>query len=109
MATLDARMTAIMITHNRRQEALCSLTKLANLQEQVPIIVVDNASSDGTAAAIHECFPAVKVISTGTNLGAAARNLGVERAHTPYVALCDDDTWWEEGSLTRGAELLDSF
>jgi GT2 family glycosyltransferase len=109
MAAHDARVTAIMITHNRREEALKSLAKLVNLSESVPIIVVDNASSDGTTAAIAEHFPQVGLISARTNLGAAARNLGVERSQTPYVALCDDDTWWISGCLTHAADLLDSF
>src|SRR5438874_7851322 len=43
------------------------------------------------------------------NLGAAARNVGVWLCDRPYVALCDDDTWWEPGGLRRAADLLDAY
>jgi GT2 family glycosyltransferase len=42
------------------------------------------------------------------NLGAVARNVAVERLSTPYVAFCDDDTWWEPGSLALAADVLDA-
>jgi hypothetical protein len=43
------------------------------------------------------------------NIGAAARNAGVQKSDTPYVALCDDDTWWAaDGSLRRAADVLDT-
>jgi GT2 family glycosyltransferase len=40
--------------------------------------------------------------------GAAARTLGVRHVDAPYVAFCDDDTWWEPGSLRRAADLFDA-
>jgi GT2 family glycosyltransferase len=50
----------------------------------------------------------VDVLSLPWNAGAGGRNLGVERLRTPYVAFCDDDTWWEPGSLTDAADVLDA-
>jgi NAD(P)-dependent dehydrogenase (short-subunit alcohol dehydrogenase family) len=38
---------------------------------------------------------------TARNLGAAARTVGARRASTPYVAFCDDDSWWAPGALER--------
>jgi GT2 family glycosyltransferase len=102
-------LTAVIITHNRRDEVCRALGKLREFSGDVPAIVVDNGSTDGTAEQIREQFPAVEVLATGTNLGAAARNLGVERARSRYVALCDDDTWWAEGCLARGVELMNAF
>ncbi len=40
---------------------------------------------------------------------AAARNAGAREARTPYVAFCDDDSWWAAGALPRAAELLDDY
>jgi GT2 family glycosyltransferase len=48
------------------------------------------------------------VVALRDNLGAVGRNLGVRRTRTPYVAFCDDDTWWSPGALTRAADVLDA-
>src|SRR5437660_1527012 len=99
MSALEKRISAVMITHNRRDEMLRSLDKLCSLPDAVRVILVDNGSSDGSAKAVAGRLPDVKIIRSEINLGAAARNLGVEQATTPYVALCDDDTWWSAGCL----------
>ena len=56
----------------------------------------------------HRGLSGVTVIAAARNLGAAGRNLAVQRTSTPYVAFCDDDTWWEPGALDRAADLLDA-
>ncbi|MEU7281131.1 glycosyltransferase [Streptomyces sp. NPDC045431] len=103
----DARTTVVVITHNRREELLRTLGKLARLPENPPVIVTDNASTDGTAEAVRRLHPDVTLLTPGRNLGAVGRNLAVRRARTPYIAFCDDDSWWEPGSLGRAADLLD--
>jgi GT2 family glycosyltransferase len=103
----DRRTTVVVITHNRRAELLRTLRLLRDLPERPPVIVTDNASSDGTAAAVRRDFPDVLLLEPGVNLGAVGRNLAVRHVCTPYVAFCDDDTWWEPGSLRRAADLLD--
>jgi GT2 family glycosyltransferase len=103
----DVRTTVVLITHNRREQLLHSLDRLAALPEAPPLIVVDNASTDGTPQAVAAHHPRVIVLTPGSNLGAPGRTLGVRRARTPYVAFSDDDSWWEPGSLSRAADLLD--
>ncbi len=103
----DRRVSVVVITHARRDELLRSLSHLPELPEQPRIVVVDNASPDGTAEAVAARFPEVEVLRADRNLGASGRNLGVELVDTPYIAFCDDDTWWEPGSLSRAADLLD--
>jgi GT2 family glycosyltransferase len=100
-------ITAIVLTHNRRKEVLRTLAHLSILPERPRIIVVDNGSIDGTSSHVARLFPQVTLISLERNEGAAARNIGLRRATTPYVALCDDDTWWSPGSLQRAADVLD--
>src|SRR5438105_4832395 len=107
MEDVDPRVAVVMITYNRRREVLNTLAHLTRLPERPAIVVVDNGSSDGTAGAIISEFAGVRVVAAGRNLGAAGRTLGAQLSATPYVALCDDDTWWEPGSLRLAADLLD--
>lgn len=102
-------MTVVIITRDRREQLLETLAHMTALPDAAPIILVDNASSDGTADAVAAAFPSVELIRSPDNLGAVARNIAVERARTPYVAFCDDDTQWQPGALTRAADLLDRY
>ncbi len=102
------RVSVVMLTHSRCTEAARGLERLLALPERPGIVVVDSGSTDDTARVLRGRFPEVEVVSLGRNIGAAARNVGVERVRTPYVALCDDDTWWAPGALTRAADLLDA-
>lgn len=103
----DPRTTVVVITHNRRPELLRTLDRLAELPEEPDVIVVDNASTDGTADAVIRHHPSVRLLRPGRNLGAVGRNLAVREVRTPYVAFCDDDSWWAPGSLAGAADLLD--
>lgn len=85
-----------------------TLEHMCALPENPPIVVVDNASTDGTASLMAQRFPEVALISLECNIGAAARNIGVRHAHTPYVAFADDDSWWAPGSLSQAAGILDA-
>lgn len=104
----DPRVTVVLITHNRREEVLRTLEVMTTLPDAAPLIVADNASTDGTADAIARHYPQVSLLACETNLGALARNVAVDQVRTPYVAFCDDDTRWQPGSLTRAADLLDA-
>jgi GT2 family glycosyltransferase len=104
----DARISIVLITRDRRGDLLTTLDHLAALPERPHVIVVDNASQDGTPGAVRERFPGVEILALADNRGPAARNLGVERARTPYVAFNDDDSWWAPGALGAAADLLDA-
>ena len=101
------RVTVVVITRNRRPELLRTLDRLAELPEQVPVVVVDNASDDGTSRDVRALHPGVTLVAADRNLGAVGRNLAARLVTTPYIAFCDDDSWWTPGSLARAADLLD--
>ena len=98
----------VLATRDRRDSLLASIRRLQGLPERPPVIVVDNGSQDGSVEALRSTHPDVDVVALGRNLGAPARNIGVARAATPYVAFADDDSWWAPGSLDRAADLLDA-
>ncbi|MEW1955815.1 glycosyltransferase [Terrabacter sp. NPDC080008] len=99
-----ARVTVVVATRNRWDDLRVSLPH----HPPHPVILVDNASDDGTPDEVELAFPEVRVIRLPRNAGAVARNLGVEQAGTPYVAFADDDSWWEPGALDLAADLLDA-
>jgi GT2 family glycosyltransferase len=100
-------LTIVVLTYNRAKELLATLERLVALPEQAPVVVVDNASRDGTSERVSLKFPQVKLIRLERNLGAAGRNAGAAFARTPYVAFSDDDAWWAPGSLARAVEILE--
>jgi GT2 family glycosyltransferase len=101
-------ITAVIATRNRGPELQRTLGALAGLPERPPVVVVDNGSRDGTADMVRRDFPGTELIRLRRNRGAWARNVGVRRARTRFVALTDDDSWWAPGSLARAAAVLDA-
>jgi GT2 family glycosyltransferase len=96
----------VIASRDRRSSLLSTLERLEALPEHPPVVVVDNASGDGTPAAVRRAHPGVRVIALGENLGAAARTIGVRALGLPVAAFCDDDSWWAPGSLSVIAELF---
>ncbi|HET6549276.1 MAG TPA: glycosyltransferase [Solirubrobacter sp.] len=101
-------VTVVVATRDRRRELLASVPRHLALPERPHVIVVDNASAEGTPAALAAAHPEVEVIARERNLGGAARNAGVRAARTPYVAFSDDDSWWAPGALERAVEALEA-
>ena len=97
------RVTVVVATRDRWQDLQRSLPHHSG-----PVVLVDNASEDGTPDRVAQAFPEVTVLRLARNAGAVARNDGVRACGTPYVAFADDDSWWEPGALDRAADLLDA-
>jgi GT2 family glycosyltransferase len=108
MSILRDRLAVVILTHNRAAELRRTLERMLALPESPTIVVVDNASTDSTAHIVRLDFAQVKLVRLDRNVGAAARNIGVLHVQTPYVAFCDDDTWWAQGALVKATELLDA-
>jgi N-acetylglucosaminyl-diphospho-decaprenol L-rhamnosyltransferase len=96
--------TVVIATRNRRATVLATLGRVAARPARPPVIVVDDASADGTAEAVRAAHPWVRVLALDRGAGAAARNAGVEAADTELVAFSDDDSWWAPGALERAGE-----
>jgi GT2 family glycosyltransferase len=98
---LAADVTVIVASRNRRDELLETLPR-----HEAPVVLVDNASTDGSADAVRDACPEVTVVTLERNRGAEARTVGVARAGTPFVAFADDDSWWAPGDLARAVEIM---
>lgn len=73
------------------------------------VIVVDNASTDGTVKGIRERFPSVRIIQNATNAGhCRAMNQGIEASRGKYVLVLDGDTVLVSGAALRLVRFLEA-
>jgi len=95
----------IMLSFNTRDLLRASLTRLQEVSAEVDseIIVVDNASHDGSADMVAAEFPQIRLIRAPHNLGfAGGNNLGHAAARGEFLVLVNSDAFIEPGALRRG-------
>ena len=102
------KTAAVVVTHNRKELLGQCIDRLLKQREKFcDVIVVDNASTDGTQEMVMHQYKASEVIyvNTGANLGGAGGfQYGVKKAVLSgyeYVWIMDDDTLPEETALDR--------
>ncbi len=106
-ATPEASL--IMLSFNTIELLRQSLSQLIDAAREIDaeIIVVDNASHDGSADMVEREFPQVKLIRAPMNLGfAGGNNLGAKHARGDYLILVNSDAFIQPGSLARGLDRM---
>ena len=96
------RLSIVIVTYNSSHEIDACLASLLahppSLDHET--LIVDNASTDGTAAAVRRRWPHVRVIDQGANIGfAGASNVGIRQTRGELVLLLNPDTTVPAGSL----------
>jgi N-acetylglucosaminyl-diphospho-decaprenol L-rhamnosyltransferase len=90
------------VSYRSRELLRSSLESLRSYPPAAPmkVIVVDNASADGTTEMVRGEYPEVELIASDSNLGfAAATNLGAARGGSPCLLALNPDTAVTEGAL----------
>jgi GT2 family glycosyltransferase len=104
------RTTFVIASRNRAAELADVVSRLLDTT-YCPIVVVDNNSEDDSVATVRwlagRAAGRVEIIELPTNQGAVGRNVGVAASHTPYVAFCDDDSWWAPDATEIAEALFD--
>jgi GT2 family glycosyltransferase len=86
----------IISTHNRREALLQTLDALSGPaagSAASETILIDNAGTDGSDAAVRQLFPQVRLLRQTVNRGPCARNIGLAAARGKYIVFLDDDSF----------------
>jgi GT2 family glycosyltransferase len=105
------RLSIIIVTYNSASYIDTCLGSLIDSPPNVDheIVLVDNASTDGTAAAIRSRWHGVRVVDAGANLGfARANNLGIQQTFGELVLLLNPDTAVSNGAVDALVSVLDA-
>lgn len=98
------KLSILIVSFNTRELTLACLESIKHYPPEGPfeVIVIDNASQDGSSEAVVERYPDTRLIQTGDNLGfARANNLGMREATGDVLVLLNSDTEVHPGALTH--------
>ncbi|MCF8241886.1 MAG: glycosyltransferase family 2 protein [Melioribacteraceae bacterium] len=106
---MNPLVTVNILSYNRIEELRNTLTKVFDQDyKNIEVIVVDNASADGSPEMVEKEFPNVKLIKLEKNIGIAGWNRGFEIAKGEFVLVLDDDAYPDITSLNLGVSYLKS-
>jgi len=102
-------VTVNILSFNRRDELRNTLTKVYEQDyKNIEVIVVDNASSDGSSEMVKKEFPEVQLIQLTKNIGIEGWNEGFKVAKGEYVLVLDDDSYPLSTSIFNGIKKFNS-
>lgn len=101
-------VSVVSLSHNRRRNVL-ELVEALTRQDygHFEIILVDNASTDGTVQVIQAAYPKVRLLTCSRNFGMVSYNFGLASARGKYVLVVDDDGL--PGSQDWISQMVDRF
>jgi len=104
-------LSVVTVSYNTRElvrGCLASVFSTLGSTLRFEVIVVDNASSDGSVAMIRGSFPEVHVLANSENVGfAAGSNQGIRESTGRYVILLNPDTMATDGALAGMVRLME--
>ena len=105
---MSIKTSIITINYNGLADT-CALIETIPFNEDMEVIVVDNASDHQEADTIAERFPQVKVIKSEKNVGfAGGNNLGIQAAQGTYLFLVNNDTVFKDFNISALIDRLES-
>ena len=104
----ECKLSIITINYNGLKDT-CELIDSIPFNENMEVIVVDNASKEDEVSIISKKYPQVKVIRSDKNLGfAGGNNLGIKEAKGDYMLLINNDTFFKEFNIDQLIGRLES-
>lgn len=108
---MKSDISVVIPLYNKEKEIACTLRSvLAQTSQPLEIIVVDDGSTDGSAARVEEIgSPLIRLIQQENRGVSAARNRAMQEACGEYAALLDGDDTWEPGYLAEIERLIAAY
>jgi len=104
-----AERVSAVVVHHEAGDALLRCVASLRAEGVGDVIVVDNASSDGSTEALVSVDGEVRLVQTGANLGyGAAANRGIDVSARDLVLVSNSDVWVHDGALSALVEVLDA-
>lgn len=101
-----------VLSYNRRDAVRTTLTRMLRdsgyPRHRLDPVLVDNASSDGSATMVRDEFPDVRILEIGENLGAPALNRAIPGGAYDWFLILDDDCYLEHGDLERAVRAAEA-
>ena len=110
LSTTSVQISVVIVGWNARRYLELCLESLAEAlpRRSMEVLVVDNASTDGSAEKIETKFPWVKLLKSKENLGfSKGNNIAIRQCQGRYIALVNPDVIVFPGCLDELAEFLD--
>ncbi len=106
---MSLRVSAVVVHHHGRALLADCLAKLASLPEPPQeVVVVDNASSDGSRGMVRREFPKTHLLELESNLGfGVANNRGAALARGDFLLFLNSDAWLDGGTLPKLSEAFE--
>ena len=101
-------IAVVLVTHNDRERLLDALVSVPFARETAEVVVVDNASTDGTVEVVRRAFPEVRLLEGPNDGYGAAANRGIAACSAPFVLLLNSDVVVRPGALRALAGYLAS-
>ena len=104
MSTSGAQLSVVVVSFNTKA---CLTKCLAAIPNECEIIVVDNASTDGSPETVAKDFPHANLIRNEQNRGfGAANNQGIDAATRPLVLFLNSDAYAQPGAIEALADQM---
>jgi N-acetylglucosaminyl-diphospho-decaprenol L-rhamnosyltransferase len=101
-------IAVVVLNHNGGEDIVDCLSSVRD-ELPVELVVIDNASTDGSTGRIEAAFPDVRVVRNARNTGfAAGANQGIRGTAAPYVFLLNQDATVRPGTLDSLIGVLDA-
>ena len=107
---MTPRLSIVIVSYNARDDLDRCLQSLALHRAATPheIVVVDNASTDGSAELVRTKWPAVRLVNARANVGfARANNMAIRQTDAELILLLNSDTIVKAGSIDTMIQTLD--